>query len=116
MYANISRFRLPQLEDYVHKCNKRVSFFLHVNWSSKIQYHVLTVILLFRLKLAAFHYNENCEREVLVEEGTSDPKLRVEYKKYLGGQGRAVKVRFSTTNGKNIFFTECKMLPIFCQL
>ena len=59
-----------------------------------------------RLLLAAIHYNENCDREVVEETddtGVSHPKLRVEYVKWMQGRGKAKVVRCQPTKGKFTF-------------
>ena len=52
-----------------------------------------------RLLLAALRYNENCNRELLLDE-SGELKLTVSYLKYKGGKGKASKVREPPTTGK----------------
>lgn len=52
--------------------------------------------------LAALHYNENANRDVIMEtmkDGTETPKLRVEFVKYMRGRGKAKPVRRVPTKG-----------------
>jgi hypothetical protein len=60
---------------------------------------VLKLRTFFRTLIAALRYNENCQRPVIVEEEHRE-KLRVEYLKYMGGKGKAVKVREDGTHGR----------------
>ena len=75
---------------------------LNLVWLSALLAHMWIDNCYHRLKLAAMHYNENSDREIVMETTDSDEdvvKLRVEYRKYMQGEGRAAPVRASTTNG-----------------
>ena len=50
--------------------------------------------------LAAIHYNENCDRAIIQEPDESgQPKLRVEFVKWMAGRGKAKVVRQKPTKG-----------------
>lgn len=54
--------------------------------------------------MAALRYNENSDRPMLTD-AHGQNKLRVEYKKFMSGQGRAKEVRGKLTSG-NIELSE----------
>ena len=62
------------------------------------------------MRLAAMHYNENCNRRELTNED-DQPLYRTTYVKWQGGKAKVVRVLAPTTNGKNIYicFYQCSV-------
>lgn len=52
-----------------------------------------------RLLLAALRYNENSSRDVMYDDSGNE-KMKVSYAKYLGGKGKASKLRPPPTTRK----------------